>query len=119
MITYDKSAFGLNLLLRVHGSAAYRSIVPGLASVVVLLLIRYIRNEDGSFTGLHRDDNELQHPYAVGILVSSSTFLIVFRANQGYNRFWESCGAIHQMMSKWMDATIHTGTYGTLCCLEL
>jgi predicted membrane chloride channel (bestrophin family) len=115
MITYDRSAFGLNLILRVHGSAAYRGVVPGLLSIVVLLLIRYFRNGDGTFTGENRDDNDLQHPYAVGILVASITFLIVFRANQGYNRYWESAGAIHQMMSKWMDATIHTGCYHMQC----
>ena len=110
MITYDKSSFGLSLLFRVYGSAAYKAVIPGVLSVIVLLLIRFIRNGDGTFTGEHRDDNDLQHPYAIGVLVSSTTFLIVFRANQGYNRYWESCGALHQMMSKWMDATIHTGT---------
>ena len=109
MITYDRSAFGLNLVFRVHGSAAYRAVIPGALSVVVLLLIRYFRNGDGTFDSDHAD-NDLQHPYAVGILVASTTFLIVFRANQGYNRYWESAGAILHMMSKWLDATIHTGT---------
>ena len=107
MITYDKSAFGLNLILRVHGSAAYRAVVPGLLAVACLLVLRYAR--DGSLTAETRDENDLQHPYAIGILVASTTFLIVFRANQGYSRYWESAGAIHHMMSKWMDATIHTG----------
>lgn len=115
MITYDRSAFGLNLILRVHGSAAYRGVFPGLISVVFLLLLRYFRNGDGTFDGRDLDEDDLQHPYAIGILVASITFLIVFRANQGYNRYWESCGAIHQMMSKWMDATIHTGCYHMQC----
>jgi predicted membrane chloride channel (bestrophin family) len=109
MIVYDKSAFGLKLLLRVHGSAAYRAVIPGLLSVACLLLIRYYRNGDGTFSGEARDENDLQHPYAIGILVSATSFLIVFRANQGYNRYWEACGSLHQMMSKWLDATIHTG----------
>lgn len=115
MITYDRSAFGLNLILRVHGSAAYRGVFPGLISVVFLVLLRYFRNGDGTLGGDDREENDLQHPYAIGILVASITFLIVFRANQGYNRYWESCGAIHQMMSKWMDATIHTGCYHMQC----
>lgn len=115
MITYDKSAFGLKLLIRIHGSAAYRAILPGILSVLVLLLIRYFRDGDGTLTAQSRDENDLQHPYAIGILVASTSFLIVFRANQGYARYWESCGALHQMMSKWMDATIHTGCYHMQC----
>lgn len=113
MITYDRSAFGLNLLFRVHGSAIYRSIIPGILAVLTLLLIRYLQNggDGGTFNASERDVNDLQHPYAIGILVASISFLIVFRASQGYNRYWEAAGSLHQMMSKWLDATVHTGLY--------
>lgn len=111
MITYDKSVYGVSLLLRVHGSAAYRAIIPGMLSIACLIVMRYLRNGDGtlSYDVNNREETDLQHPYAIGLLVASTTFLIVFRANNGYNRYWEACGAVHQMMSKWMDATIHTG----------
>mmetsp|Transcript_18926 Transcript_18926/g.31327 ORF Transcript_18926/g.31327 Transcript_18926/m.31327 type:complete len:570 (+) Transcript_18926:160-1869(+) len=108
MILYYKGAFGLNLLWRFRGSAVYRGMIPGLFSVLVLLLIR-----------LQWRDNDpqpdLSHPYAVGVLVGSVSFLIVFRANHGYARYWEACGALHQMMSKWMDATTHTAVYHMQC----
>ena len=95
MITYDRSAFGFNLILRVHGSAVYRSVIPGCLSILCLLLIRYLRN--GDFSGDDHEENDLQHPYAIGVLVGSTTFLIVFRINQGYSRYWEAASCCFQM----------------------
>jgi predicted membrane chloride channel (bestrophin family) len=108
MIQYYKGAFGLNLLWRFRGSAVYRGMIPGLISVLILLLIRLQWRADDP-------PADLEHPYAVGVLVSSVSFLIVFRANHGYARYWEACGALHQMMSKWMDATTHTAVYHMQC----
>lgn len=103
MIQYFKGAFGLNLLLRIHGSAVYRGMIPGIVSVGVFLAMATTHEESTS------------HPYSVGVLVSSVSFLIIFRANQGYNRYWEACGNIHHMMSKWLDATTHTACYHMQC----
>ena len=108
MINYNRSAFGLNLLFRVHGSAIYRSVVPGLVAVGLFLCLRLLVN-DGS------PGDEVGHPYAVGVVVGGTTFLIVFRASQGYSRYWEACGSVYHMMSKWMDATIHTACYHMQC----
>jgi hypothetical protein len=108
MITYNRSAYGLKLLLRVHGSAIYRSVIPGLFAVGFYLLIRL------HFHHNHNGD-QLGHPYAIGVLVSSTTFLIVFRASQGYSRYWEATSCIYQMMSKWMDSASHTAVYHMQC----
>lgn len=113
MIQYFKGAFGLNLLVRIHGSAVYRGMIPGLVSVGVYLAMFYSRCfEDCDNLN---SENETGHPYAVGVLVTSVSFLIIFRANQGYNRYWEACGAVHHMMSKWLDATTHTACYHMQC----
>ncbi|KAL7507013.1 hypothetical protein ACHAXN_004238 [Cyclotella atomus] len=53
----------------------------------------------------------LNHPYAIGVLVTSITLLITFRANYGYQRYWEGCTAAHNMMSKFMDATMHAAVF--------
>lgn len=53
----------------------------------------------------------LNHPYAIGVLVASITLLITFRANYGYQRYWEGCTAVHNMMSKFMDATMHSAVF--------
>jgi len=108
MIVYSKGAFGFNLLFRFRGSAVFRGMIPGLVSVLVFVAIQAQYGE--------RTPEELtKHPYAFGVLVSSVSFLIVFRANHGYSRYWEACGAIQKMMSKWMDATTHMASYHLQC----
>eukprot|EP00957_Ditylum_brightwellii_P186830 14226179-Ditylum_brightwellii.AAC.1 len=102
MIEYSNGAYNLNLLLRVSGSPLYKSIIPSLIGVVIYILIHLIWRESDPM-------DDLNHPYAVGVLVSSVSFLIIFRANYGYQRYWEACGAIHHFMSKWQDAVQHTG----------
>mmetsp|Transcript_20763 Transcript_20763/g.31430 ORF Transcript_20763/g.31430 Transcript_20763/m.31430 type:complete len:284 (-) Transcript_20763:906-1757(-) len=108
MILYYKGAFGLNLLWRLRGSAVYRGMFPGAISVIVFICINLVYGE--------REPQELiSHPYAFGVLISSISFLIIFRANHSYSRYWEACGAVHQMMSKWMDATTHIASYHLQC----
>ena len=108
MITYTKSAFGLNLLFRIHGSATYRACLPGSLAVGFFLLIRLYFHHD-------KQGGELGDPYTIGIIVSGITFLIVFRASQGYSRYWEAASAVYQMLSKWLDVATHTGVYHLQC----
>lgn len=76
-------------------------IVPqGLLSVSIYLLLHYYVYE-----------TQFNHPYAIGVLVSSVSFLIIFRANYGYQRYWEACTAVHQLMSKWMDASVFASVF--------
>ena len=110
MIIYNRSAFGVNLLFRIRGSSVYRTIFPSLLSVGLYCLLHYVYND-----GKIERERELGHPYAVGVLVGSITFLIVFRANQGYARYWEGASSTHHMMSKWMDATVHSCVYHLQC----
>lgn len=105
MIDYYGGAFGINLLAYAHGSAVYRACFPGLISVFLFL----------GYNAFSPDTDSLGHPYAVGVLVSGISFLIIFRANHGYQRYWEACGAIHQMMSKYLDASVHAGVYHLQC----
>jgi len=110
MITYERSAYGWRLLFQFHGSAVYRSILPSLVSVALYFLYsEYIIEGEGI------GEEDILHPYAVGVLVTSSTFLIIFKLNQSYGRYWEACGATTQFMSKWMDATTHTASFHMQC----
>ena len=104
MIIYSKKFLGLNILLRPSGSAIYKAAVPGLVSVLFVFLFRYVWKE-------HDPSDELDHPYGIGILVSSVSFVIIFRANYGYQRHWEACGAVHVLMSKWLDAASNTAMF--------
>lgn len=108
MITYKKGAYGLNLLARVRGSAVYKAFFPGMISVAFYVLLQYL------YEG--RDDfDEVDHPYVLGVLITSISFLIIFRANNSYNRYWEACGAVHHMMSKFLDATVHMAAFHMQC----
>lgn len=60
---------------------------------------------------LSSQSERIQDPYAIEILVSSATFLIAFRANYGYERYWDACGDCHRMMSGWLDAVSMAATF--------
>jgi predicted membrane chloride channel (bestrophin family) len=133
MIDYLKGIYGTNLLRRVHGSALYRGSLVGLLSVFVYLLIVLRWNvrgrhdqflpdgahhdHDGRYGGNDYDDagGDLNDPLAVGVLISSVTFLIVFRANTGYQRYWEACGYLHHFLSKSSDAAMQTANFHLQC----
>eukprot|EP00588_Corethron_pennatum_P033028 CAMPEP_0194346410 /NCGR_PEP_ID=MMETSP0171-20130528/105412_1 /TAXON_ID=218684 /ORGANISM="Corethron pennatum, Strain L29A3" /LENGTH=215 /DNA_ID=CAMNT_0039113531 /DNA_START=113 /DNA_END=757 /DNA_ORIENTATION=+ len=110
MIIYSKNYFGLSLIFRAHGSAVARAVPQTLLSVFIYLLMEAydpIKSLSAQGEGLEFYD----HPYAVGVLVTSCTFLITFRANFAYQRYWEASGTVHQMMSKWMDAATQSAGF--------
>lgn len=107
MITYDKSPFGINLLFRFHGSAIYRGAIPGFLSAVALVLYRVFAEGESR--------NGIQHPYAVGVLVGSLSFLLIFRVQIAYARYWEAVSAVYHFSAKWMDATVHTAVFHMQC----
>jgi len=110
MIEYAKTYFGINLMNRVHGSAVYKSIIPALLSISIFGLIRfYIREE------MFSEEDLFDHPYAIGVLVTSVTFLIAFRANYGYQRYWGAASDIHSFMSKALDATVMCASFHMQC----
>ena len=101
MIDYFKGIYGINLLFRIHGSALYKGSLVGILSVFIYLAIElrwneYTRDElSQPTTTTSNVDEDLGHPYGVGVLVGSVTFLIIFRANSGYSRYWEACVSLY------------------------
>ena len=92
MITYNGGAFGFKILFRLHGSAVAKSITPALlSSAIYILLVKFSNIEE---------DEIFDHPYPIGALVSAFSFLLVFRANFSYHRYWDALTAIHTMHSK-------------------
>jgi len=106
MIPYGKSFLGAGLIFKIHGSPIFRGAVAGFISVIIYALFDRYWNQAGL---------KLGHPYGIGVLITSASFLIIFRANYGYQRYWESCSNVHHFMSKWLDAVIHTGAYHMQC----
>ncbi|KAL7427315.1 hypothetical protein ACHAXH_001631, partial [Discostella pseudostelligera] len=110
MIEYFRGPYGANLLFRWHGSALAKAFLPGLCSVSIYLSLHYVYHDD-THTTTPGYANYVSNPYAIGVLVSSVSFLIIFRANYGYQRYWEACTTVHQLMSKWMDATVFAAVF--------
>eukprot|EP00526_Cylindrotheca_closterium_P006692 CAMPEP_0113659026 /NCGR_PEP_ID=MMETSP0017_2-20120614/32098_1 /TAXON_ID=2856 /ORGANISM="Cylindrotheca closterium" /LENGTH=748 /DNA_ID=CAMNT_0000573469 /DNA_START=92 /DNA_END=2338 /DNA_ORIENTATION=- /assembly_acc=CAM_ASM_000147 len=104
MITYGGGAFGFEVLFRLHGSAIFKSLTLAVLSCGVYLLL-YFYTDIGDTINRADPNEELlfDHPYPIGALVSAFSFLLVFRANFAYHRYWEAFTAIHQMHSKWLD----------------
>ena len=106
--TFDQSAFctqiafGVRLIFRAHGSAVLKALIPAMASILILYGIMHIPGYDIA-ADIEEKQRMIAHPYAIGALLAAFSFLIVFRANFAYGRWWEACANIHQMHSKWND----------------
>lgn len=102
MIIYAGSGsggiYGYRVLFRLHGSAVFKSCTPALLSSIIFVILF-------QFTDISQlsEDPILFHPYPMGALIAAFSFLLVFRANFSYNRYWQAHTAIHQMHSKWLD----------------
>jgi hypothetical protein len=103
MIIYEKDAYALGLLFRIHGSAVFRALIPALVALGLFLVFRYVWDAPSK--------TEILHPYACGVLIGGITFLIIFRLTQSYGRYWEATGAVYRMQSKWMDGTVQVGNF--------
>jgi predicted membrane chloride channel (bestrophin family) len=80
------------------GSAVFKSLTPSLLSSGIYLLLHFFKDIDSN-----DEEALIGHPYAIGAFIAALTFLLAFRANFAYNRYWEACTAVHQMHSKWLD----------------
>ena len=65
----------------------------GALSVIFLIVMR----ETWGYSTLPTN-GEINHPYAVGVLVATLTFLLVFRAQSAYARYWEACTSVYHMV---------------------
>jgi hypothetical protein len=53
----------------------------------------------------------MKDPYVISVLVLFFTFLITFRANFAYGRYWEGATSVNQMLSKWLDVGTNMAAY--------
>jgi predicted membrane chloride channel (bestrophin family) len=83
--------------LSLTGSAVFKSLTPSILSCGIYLLLYFFKDIESN------EEDVIDHPYAIGAFIAALTFLLAFRANFAYNRYWEACTAVHQMHSKWLD----------------
>jgi predicted membrane chloride channel (bestrophin family) len=86
------------------GSALFKSLTPAIFSNGIFLVLYNHSNVPDNF-------ELLSHPYPMGALISALTFLLAFRANFSYKRYWEAYGAVYQMHSKWLDVAMELAAF--------
>ncbi|CAB9506660.1 Bestrophin, RFP-TM, chloride channel [Seminavis robusta] len=112
MIVYENSLFGFSLIFRVHGSALWKACVPALCSTAGILIYHALFIDwDVLQRGQGRHTGPFDHPYPITCYVAFFSFLLTFRLNFAYQRYWEGATAIHQMLSKWLDVATYCAAY--------
>jgi len=103
MIYYRKGYGGLFILFRIVGTSWPFGVIPGLVALGISLALSYITVLDD----LIRDrDQFISHPYAFQLFAYLLGFLMVFRTNFAYQRYWEAIGAMQNMAAKWLDGAL-------------
>ncbi|CAE7725309.1 unnamed protein product [Symbiodinium microadriaticum] len=100
MIAYSHGKWGIHVLLSFRGSVIPKALVWSVPCALVTILLHGHWGEEKG------DDNlEMQ---GIGTIWSGFSFvlgfLIVFRSNQAYSRFWESVTLFQQIGGEWLNA---------------
>ncbi|CAD7699638.1 unnamed protein product [Ostreobium quekettii] len=115
MILYSKNYWGLPLLWRIYGSAFPRTLPFALVSGVITLILEWTvaEDKDGVPSTARR---WWEHPYPYQTFAFIVGFMLVFRSNFGYGRYWEGRTTLQLMSAKWSDAVIQVLNFdfGTL-----
>lgn len=98
MIIYDKSFWGVILLGRVYGSAFPRTLPAAIFTALFTWVLSYFRQPTVS--------SWWAHPYPHQTIFFVVGFIIVFRCNLSYNRYWEGRTGLQAMTARWLDASI-------------
>jgi len=111
MITYEKSIFSFNILLHVNGSSVYKGALQGIISSIILALASWLSQTNQTPNDRTDFESPIEHPYAIGVLVTAISFLIAFRANNAYQRYWDACKDVHSFTSKFLDASMACASF--------
>lgn len=91
------------MLFRIAGTAWPYGILPGLLSCGMSIGLSLWDAADAEI----RDRSEfISHPYAFQLFAYLLGFLMVFRTNFAYQRYWEAMGHVQAMGAKWLDGAL-------------
>jgi len=106
MIVYDsRKCLGLGVLCRFYGSAFPRAVPYALISMAFSIYLSAHRVE------FFNTPKVFFHPYAHQVFAITAGFLLVFRSQLAYQRFWEGRSAMANMQSKWSDSAMQSMLY--------
>jgi predicted membrane chloride channel (bestrophin family) len=115
MIDYDATKwFGFHVIMQMSGSVLPASVIPMSISMLVAVLVQLeiqAQNPDGSEERLSVFSSFLKHPYPHQITAVMIGFMMVFRVQLSYSRYWEGVGRLQDMYTKWYDAAVQTCSF--------
>jgi len=109
MIDYSKGFLGLPSLTHWHGSVLPRAAIPAIFSAFATTLTRFIGDQtedlshDGTFSAYGQGAFQSLN-FVVG-------FMVIYRAQQAYARYWQGRMAFQKMSAYWGSAFIHTCSF--------
>ena len=105
MIPYEGGLYNFHLLFRVHGSAVYKSVIPALLSTNLYLLVYFFYPRADEIAISDSDDQyAFDDPYAIAVIIGVFTFLLTFRVNDSYRKFWEATNSVFSLQSTLINA---------------
>lgn len=110
MINYDAGQFGLCFILQLRGSVLPKALRFALPNAALAVLCHFLLHDgdDAESTDNEEGNSLLLGMNNVSVMWSSYTFvlgfLIVFRNNQAYQRFWQGAVTVSEISGDWFDA---------------
>lgn len=102
MIEYDKSWYGFGLLFKVYGSPFPRALPFAILATIGALNVNLLWGEALPL--------EWRHPFAYSTFSFVVGFMLIFRTNFGYQRYWEGRTNLQLMTQRFSDALLQVRT---------
>lgn len=106
-----KGLLGLRHIFTLNGSI-YLNVVPRiLVSIIVVLLLKLLPLATDDSSDRPYFSEVLEHQFTYQIFTYVLGFVLVFRINLAYMRWWDARTAIEGMSSRWFDAALLACTF--------
>lgn len=103
MIQYQSDKCSLLFILRCHGSVFPFSLLVALPCAILCAVLKYLQKE-AMIEWFLSKDSVLSDSAAYSGFSFLVGFIVVFRTNQAYSRFWEGVTSTSRMRAEWFDA---------------
>lgn len=100
MIRYKKTWCGADIIFRLAGTSWPSGVLPGAIAAGISICLSYWESVDDRISDR---PSFVSHPYAFQLFAYMLGFLMIFRTNFAYARYWEAMGALQAMGAKWLD----------------
>ena len=127
MLEYDVNSYcGLTVITQMSGSVFPQAFLPACLSILVALLVLLQRGDFDDADALAQASTNssepqvrvfhefLRHPYPHQISSVMIGFMMVFRVQLSYQRYWEGISEMTDMFTKWYDAAVQVCAFDEL-----